>query len=92
MSENRPFRPRPSTARRNARRRLRALFLSRLARLVRLRIRLKTDDPRRRRFIDQAICSTVSDCNRLGRASEALVMLAKAERARLRAEGSPTTK
>lgn len=91
MSENRPFRSRPSAAGRYARRRLRALFLARLARLVRLRTRIKTDDPRRRRFIDQAICSSVSDCNRLGRGTEALLMLAKAERARARASQVPTS-
>ncbi len=76
MEENRPFRSRPASAGRYARRRLRALFLTRLARLVRLRSRVPTTESRRRKFLDQAICSTISDLNRLGSSSKALSILA----------------
>ena len=53
MEENRPFRSRPASAGRYARRRLRALFLTRLARLVRLRSRVPSTESRRRKFLDQ---------------------------------------
>ena len=76
MEENRSFRSRPASAGRYARRRLRALFLTRLARLVRLRSRVPTTESRRRKFLDQAICSTIGDLNRLGSSSKALSILA----------------
>ena len=76
MEENRSFRSRPASAGRYARRRLRALFLARLARLVRLRSRVASTESRRRKFLDQAICSTISDLNRLGSSSKALSILA----------------
>jgi hypothetical protein len=76
MEENRSFRSRPASAGRYARRRLRALFLARLARLVRLRSRVVSTESRRRKFLDQAICSTISDLNRLGSSSKALSLLA----------------
>lgn len=76
MEENRPFRSRPASAGRYARRRLRALFLNRLSRLVRLRRRIPAAEERRRKMVDQAICSTIGDLNRLGSSSKALSVLA----------------
>jgi hypothetical protein len=75
MEENRSFRSRPASAGRYARRRLRALFLTRLARLVRLRRRVPSTESRRLKFLDQAICSTIGDLNRLGSSSKALSIL-----------------
>ncbi|MFN0071930.1 MAG: hypothetical protein ACKVVP_10640 [Chloroflexota bacterium] len=76
MEENRQFRYRPAAAGRFARWRLRSLFLARLARLVRMRRRAPKADIRRRKFLDQAICSTIGDLNRLGSSSRALSILA----------------
>lgn len=80
MNENRPFRSRSQAQDRRARRRLRVLFLARLARLVRLRARLAPSAEIERRFLDQALCSTLSDCNRLGLASKALALVEQGQR------------
>lgn len=72
MQEHRSFRSYRFPQGPQTRRRLRALFLRRIARLVRLKARLPEHDVRQHALLDRALCSSLADCAALGIAAAAM--------------------